>query len=131
MTASSLSALWSVEQLGPVTLGDLAAAERVQPPTITRIVSRLEESGLVAREVDPYTAAREVLGTLGTEPAVGSCDGRSAALDHIGVAVRRIEDRVALYRDLLGLELRGIEQVEGEGVRVAMLPACARTWCRR
>ena len=39
VTASSLSALWSVEQLGPVTLGDLAAAERVQPPTITRIVS--------------------------------------------------------------------------------------------
>src|SRR5438105_13459594 len=53
VTASSLSALWSVERLGPVTLGDLAAAERVQPPTIARIVSRLEESGLVAREVDP------------------------------------------------------------------------------
>ena len=53
VTASSLSALWSVEQLGPVTLGDLAAAERVQPPTITRIVSRLEESGLVSREIDP------------------------------------------------------------------------------
>ncbi len=52
ITASLLSALWSIETLGPVTLGDLAGAEQVQPPTITRIASRLEESGLVVREVD-------------------------------------------------------------------------------
>jgi len=53
VTASGLSALSSVERLGAVTLGDLAAAERVQPPTITRIVARLEEGGLVTREIDP------------------------------------------------------------------------------
>ena len=49
LTASLLSALWSVEQLEPVTLGDLAVAERVQPPTLTRIAVRLEEEGLVVR----------------------------------------------------------------------------------
>jgi DNA-binding MarR family transcriptional regulator len=53
ITASLLSALWSIETHGPVTLGDLAVAEQVRPPTITRIVSRLEETGLVVREVDP------------------------------------------------------------------------------
>lgn len=53
LTASLLSAMWSIENLEPVTLGDLAVAERVQPPTITRIASRLEESGLVVRETDP------------------------------------------------------------------------------
>jgi len=37
--------------------------------------------------------------------------------------MRRIEDRLALYRDVLGLELQGIDQVPGEGVRVALLPA--------
>ncbi len=52
LTASQLSALWSIEQLGPVTLGDLAIAEQVQPPSVTRIVSRLEETGLVVREID-------------------------------------------------------------------------------
>jgi DNA-binding MarR family transcriptional regulator len=48
-----LSALSSVERFEPVTLGDLAAAERVQPPTMTKIVARLEEAGLVLKEPDP------------------------------------------------------------------------------
>jgi DNA-binding MarR family transcriptional regulator len=52
LTASLLSALWSIERLEPVTLGDLAVAERVQPPTLTRIASRLEEEGLVVRRTD-------------------------------------------------------------------------------
>ena len=53
ITPSQLSALVSIERDGPVTLGDLAALESVQPPTMTRIVAGLEEQGLVQREVDP------------------------------------------------------------------------------
>src|SRR5689334_12380126 len=53
VTASSLSALWTIERLEPVTLGELASEERVQPPTISRIVASLEDLGLVAREGDP------------------------------------------------------------------------------
>lgn len=52
VTVSMFSALSSVERLGLVSLGQLAAVEQVQPPTLTRIVSRLEDLGLVAREVD-------------------------------------------------------------------------------
>jgi DNA-binding MarR family transcriptional regulator len=51
-TASQLSALASVEALGPITLGELAAVEWVQPPSMTKIVARLEADGMVAREVD-------------------------------------------------------------------------------
>jgi len=53
ITPSQLSALVSVERDGPVTLGELAALESVQPPTMTRIVVALEEQGLVLREADP------------------------------------------------------------------------------
>jgi len=53
ITPSQLSALVSIERDGPVTLGELAALESVQPPTMTRIVAGLEEQGLVQREVDP------------------------------------------------------------------------------
>ena len=53
VTASQLSALSTVERLGPVTLGELAAAEQIQPPSMTKIVNRLEEHGFVIREVDP------------------------------------------------------------------------------
>ncbi len=52
VTASLLSALASIERLGPITLGELASVEQVQPPTMTRIVSQLEEMGFVLREVD-------------------------------------------------------------------------------
>ena len=53
VTASQLSALSSLERCGPLTLGELSAAERVKPPTMTRIVSSLDELGLVTRTVDP------------------------------------------------------------------------------
>src|SRR3954447_14030686 len=52
VTASMLSALSSVDHNGGITLGALAALERVSPPSMTRIVAQLEERGLVAREVD-------------------------------------------------------------------------------
>jgi DNA-binding MarR family transcriptional regulator len=53
ITASQLSALSSVSGLGPLTLGALAAVERVRPPSMTRIVANLEAAGLVARRLDP------------------------------------------------------------------------------
>jgi methylmalonyl-CoA/ethylmalonyl-CoA epimerase len=45
----------------------------------------------------------------------------SVRLDHVAIAVRTIADRLPFYRDLLGLEVTAIEEVEGEGVRVAIL----------
>lgn len=42
-------------------------------------------------------------------------------LDHVAVAVRKVEERLELYRDLLGLPLERIEEVAGEKVRVAIL----------
>ncbi len=53
ITPSMLSALSSVERLGPLTLGELAGVEKVQPPTMTPIVARLEAEGLVRRDIDP------------------------------------------------------------------------------
>jgi DNA-binding MarR family transcriptional regulator len=50
ISASQLSALSTIERRGPMTLGDLAATEQVQPPSMTRLVSRLEEAGLVDRQ---------------------------------------------------------------------------------
>lgn len=49
---TQLAVLATVARTGPITLGDLAAAERVQPPTITAAVARLETHGLVRREPD-------------------------------------------------------------------------------
>src|SRR5436190_21631381 len=57
--APQLSALSVIVFGGPITLGGLAQAEQVRPPTITKLVATLEEAGLVEREVD--TADRRVV----------------------------------------------------------------------
>ena len=55
VTPAQLSAL-SVLMSGPKTLGQLAAAEQVRPPTITRLAQDLERLGLVRRESDTADA---------------------------------------------------------------------------
>ena len=52
LTGPRLSALSVIVFGGPVTLGELAAAEQVKPPTMTRLATALEEAGLVRRESD-------------------------------------------------------------------------------
>ncbi len=43
-------------------------------------------------------------------------------LDHIGIAVENLEQSMAFYRDVLGLELHGTETVEEQKVKVAFFP---------
>ena len=45
----------------------------------------------------------------------------SRGIDHLGVAVPRLDDALLLYRDLLGLKLLQTETIESDGVRVAIL----------
>jgi DNA-binding MarR family transcriptional regulator len=53
LSPSQISALTSIERHGPTTLGQLADHERVAPPSITRVVEKLVERGLVVRVPDP------------------------------------------------------------------------------
>jgi DNA-binding MarR family transcriptional regulator len=52
LSAAKLSALSVVVFGGPISLRDLAAAEQVRPPSMTRTVKELEADGLVRRAVD-------------------------------------------------------------------------------
>jgi DNA-binding MarR family transcriptional regulator len=53
LSPSLSAALATVDRFGPLTPTELAARERVQRPTITRVICRLEEAGLVTRAADP------------------------------------------------------------------------------
>src|ERR687894_2913376 len=53
LSPSLTSALATIERHGPLTPSELAELERVQRPSATRIVSRLETEGLVDRAADP------------------------------------------------------------------------------
>jgi DNA-binding MarR family transcriptional regulator len=52
LSPAQASALGSVSRHGGPTLGELAALEQVQPPTITRIVAGLADAGMVTRVAD-------------------------------------------------------------------------------
>src|SRR3954451_22171637 len=53
LTASQASALATISRRGPLTVGELAKAEHVSSPMVTKIAKGLEEDGLVTRTVDP------------------------------------------------------------------------------
>ena len=53
LSPSQTAALATIERHGPLTPSELAVRERVQRPTVTRVVARLEADGLVERAADP------------------------------------------------------------------------------
>jgi len=43
-------------------------------------------------------------------------------IDHIGIAVKDLEEALKLYRDILQLEVKGVEEVPDQKVKVAFIP---------
>jgi DNA-binding MarR family transcriptional regulator len=61
LTALELSVLGHLHRRRPLTPGDLASAERVQPQSLTRTLAALEASSLVSRQSDPADGRRSLL----------------------------------------------------------------------
>jgi DNA-binding MarR family transcriptional regulator len=53
LSLNQLAVLGTLRRHGPLTVGELAAAERVRPPSMTRTVNCLCDLGLVTREPHP------------------------------------------------------------------------------
>lgn len=60
-TLSQLSALSTVGKSGPLSAGEVAAIERVQPPSMTKILASLEHSGWIARSPHPDDRRQSVI----------------------------------------------------------------------
>lgn len=102
LTLTQLAALATLERHGPLTPRELAAAERVTPPSMTRIAASLEAAGLATRTDHP-SDGRQVL----------------LAASAQGVALLR-EDR--RRRDAwLAQRLRELEQADRDVLRQAAL----------
>jgi methylmalonyl-CoA/ethylmalonyl-CoA epimerase len=43
---------------------------------------------------------------------------KSERIDHIGIVVKSVEERLSVYRDLLKLEVTGIEELPERGLRL-------------
>lgn len=93
LSPSLSSALATIERRGPLTPSELAEAERVQRPTATRVVARLEAAGLVERASDPSDGRVSLVSA--------SADGRAL--------LRRMRTRKDAY---LSRRLRDLEPNE-------------------
>ncbi|AUN31441.1 MarR family winged helix-turn-helix transcriptional regulator [Niveispirillum cyanobacteriorum] len=105
LTAPRLSALSILVFGGPRSLGELAAAEQVRPPTMSRIVDALAAAALVSRDPDPTdrrgvriaaTEAGRALLLAGRARRVAALDARLAPLT--------VEEREVLRRGVEILE---------------------------
>ncbi len=111
ITPSQQSALAAIEQKGPLTLGELAGFENVQPPSITRIVGNLEAAGLVERTtavadrrvslVQITEAGRNELGTIRSQRNAWLAE-RLSQLDADDLA--RLRDALPVLDKILDLD---------------------------
>lgn len=112
LSAARLSILSVLVFGGPRTLGELAAAEQVRPPTMTRLIAGLEADGLVLRLADRedrriarvrVTAKGVRILQEGRDRRVGDLATRMSALDSGEVALLRVAagimERVARGED--------------------------------
>jgi DNA-binding MarR family transcriptional regulator len=60
-TLSQLSALSTVAKCGPLSAGEIATVEQVQPPSMTKILAALEHSGWVQRSSHPDDRRQSII----------------------------------------------------------------------
>jgi DNA-binding MarR family transcriptional regulator len=61
LTLTYVSALGALARDGAMTAGQLATVERVQPPSMTKVIAVLEERGLVTREPNPHDKRQAII----------------------------------------------------------------------
>lgn len=97
VSLTQLSAMSSLYEHGPMTPGGLAARERVQPPSMTRVIASLADAGLVVRAPHP-TDGRQIIVSL-------TDTGRALLADETSAREKWMTDRLAALdpeqRDLL------------------------------
>jgi DNA-binding MarR family transcriptional regulator len=103
LSAPRLSALSVVVLGGPLTLGQLARAEQVKPPTMTRIVTGLEKDDLAKRKGDPRDKRLTQIEATPKGRRVLAA-GRARRVEKLATAVRRL-DRKKLAELSQGVQL--------------------------
>ncbi len=97
LTPSQITALATVGREGPLTLGALADTEHVTPPSMTKVVERLEGLGLIERRADPVDRRRVLAAvTPAGEAALATARARKDALLSTRVAELDPDERARL-----------------------------------
>lgn len=110
LTATQVAALAGIERYGPQTPSEIAARERIQRPTATRLIARLEQRGLVVRTRDSADGRVSVI-TLTDE---GRRLVREQRNRKTAFLARRLETLDASERELLERASRLLERMLDE-----------------
>jgi DNA-binding MarR family transcriptional regulator len=105
LSGPRLSALSVIVMAGPLTIRDLAAAEQVRSPTMSRLVDGLQGDGLVSREPNPRDARSVLVRATATGRLVLS-RGRSRRVEDLAAHLSRLDE------DGLGTLSRASELME-------------------
>ena len=99
LSPSLTAALSTVERHGPMTPSELAARERIQRPTATRVVARLADEGLVERTPDPQDGRSALVSATPAAHAL-LAELRTRKTAFLAKRLERLdaEDRAALER---------------------------------
>ncbi len=100
VTLSALSLLGALVRSGPMLASELAAAERLQPQSLTRVIARLEEDGLIARRRSQIDGRALVIAVTkaGRDALAEDLRGRRKWLERAMTAVLSPEERDILAR---------------------------------
>ena len=107
VTLTQLAALATLAKHGPMSARELAAAENVQPPSMTKVLANLEEHGMVAREPHPTDGRQVVLEATDAGRRLLAEESRSRdawlsrRLTNLGAEERSLLERVVPLLDKL------------------------------
>jgi DNA-binding MarR family transcriptional regulator len=106
LSSGVASALATLTRSGPMRLGDLAAAERVTAPTMSRIVTALEKADYLVRTADPDDGRAQLLSATegGRQLVTGLTSSR---IQHFATALEQLD---AAQRDSLATGLAALDQ---------------------
>lgn len=95
VTLSQISALSSLHKCGPMTPGELASREGVQPPSMTRVIAALEDMGYICKRAHPN-------------------DGRQVIVELTGDGLGFIEADISAREAWLDARLSELDEAERE-----------------
>ncbi|HTF47788.1 MAG TPA: MarR family transcriptional regulator [Pseudonocardia sp.] len=83
VSLTQISAMATLNRCGPMTPSELAASERVRPPSMTRVIAALEEEGMVSRRDHPTDGRQSIieLSPAGAELLAAEASAKERWLD--------------------------------------------------
>jgi DNA-binding MarR family transcriptional regulator len=97
VTPAQASMLASIEKLESPSLGDLAVAEQIQPPSVTRLVKDMMKAGLISSASDPLDrrSTRVRLTALGRRDLIAIRQRKTEFLERKLLALSPVDQRQA------------------------------------